>query len=113
MRSIFGKTMLAVGAIAAVSGCGPSEELEQGAGAEDTRAVSDPRTCGNDNLSDEQVAEMEARFEVAKARQAMGGQVRAMGASIPVYFHVIRDSSGNGGVTTTQVNNQLTVLNNA
>ncbi|MFY0577112.1 zinc metalloprotease [Cystobacter fuscus] len=36
-----------------------------------------------------------------------------MGASIPVYFHVIRDSSGNGGVTTTQINNQLTVLNNA
>ncbi|MFY0577113.1 hypothetical protein ACN28S_24850 [Cystobacter fuscus] len=74
MRSIFGKTMLAVGAIAAVSGCGPSEELEQGAGAADTRAVSDPRTCGNDNLTDEQVAEMEARFEVAKARQAMGGR---------------------------------------
>ena len=112
MRSIFGKTMLAVGAIATMSGCGPSEELEQ-AGSVDTQAVSDPRSCGNDNLTDEQVAEMEARFEVAKARQAMGGTVQAMGASIPVYFHIIRDSNGNGGVTSTQISKQIAVLNAA
>ena len=32
---------------------------------------------------------------------------------IPVYFHVIRSSSGSGGVTTTQISNQMNVLNNA
>src|SRR5687768_1531431 len=32
---------------------------------------------------------------------------------IPVYFHVIRSSSGAGGVTTTQISNQINVLNNA
>jgi hypothetical protein len=113
MRSIFGKTILAVGAIATMSGCGPSEEMDQGAGTTDTQAVSDPRKCGNDNLSDEQVAEMEARFEVEKARQAMGGQVQAMATSIPVYVHIIRNSSGGGGVTSAQINSQINVLNAA
>lgn len=34
-------------------------------------------------------------------------------ATIPVYVHVIRDGNGNGGPTQTQMNNQMTVLNNA
>lgn len=34
-------------------------------------------------------------------------------ATIPVYVHIIRTSSGTGGATMTQVNNQLNVLNNA
>jgi hypothetical protein len=76
-------------------------------------AVVDVRGCGMEELSAEQVAELEARFEVLKARKAMAGDVQAQAVSIPVYFHVIRDSNGLGGVTTTQINQQITILNNA
>ena len=104
------KTVLAFGAIAAMTGCGPVDEAEQ-MGVE--AQVADARNCGAEELDAEQVALIEARYEALKARQAMGGDVQAMAVSIPVYFHVIRDSSGLGGVTTTQINNQMTVLNNA
>jgi len=33
--------------------------------------------------------------------------------TINVYFHVIKSSSGGGAVSTTQINDQITVLNNA
>jgi hypothetical protein len=110
---MFGKTVVAVGAVAAMVGCGPVDEAEQVAAEGVEAQVADPRNCGAESFSDEQVAELEARFEALQAKQAMGGTVRAMGASIPVYFHVIRSSSGAGGVTTTQINDQITVLNNA
>jgi hypothetical protein len=110
MRSIFSKSVVALSAVAAMVGCGPVDEAEQLAEAE---AVQDARNCGAQEFAAEEVAEIEARYEAARARQAMGGQVHAMAVSIPVYFHVIRDSSGLGGVTTTQINNQITVLNNA
>lgn len=105
------KTVVAFGAVAAMAGCGPVDEAEQQLEAQE---VSDPRNCGNADFAPEEVAQIEAHFETLKARQALaGGTVRPMAVSIPVYFHVIRDSSGNGGVTTTQINNQITVLNNA
>ncbi|HEY0096134.1 MAG TPA: hypothetical protein VGB96_17530, partial [Archangium sp.] len=108
MRTI--KTVLAFGAIAAMTGCGPVDEAEQVAVE---AQVVDGRNCGVADLSADEVAEAEARFEALKARQAMGGTVHSMGASIPVYFHIIKSSAGAGGVTTTQINNQITVLNNA
>jgi hypothetical protein len=107
MRMI--KTVLAFGAIAAMTGCGPVDEAAQ----LDAQGVADPRNCGAEEFDAEQVAQIESRFEALQARQAMGGDVHAMAASIPVYFHVIRDSFGSGGVTTTQINSQITVLNNA
>jgi len=107
---IFGKAVVAVGAFAAMTGCGPVDEME----LPDTQeAVVDARACRTEELSAEQVAELEARFEVLKARQAMAGEVKAQAVSIPVYFHVIRDSNGLGGVTTTQINNQINVMNQA
>ncbi|HEX5749951.1 MAG TPA: zinc metalloprotease [Archangium sp.] len=109
MRTI--KSILVFGAVAAMTGCGPVDEAEQVAGVE--AQVADPRNCGAESFTDEQVAEIESRYEVLKARQAMGGTVSAQAVSIPVYFHVIRSSAGAGGVTTTQINNQITVLNNA
>ncbi len=104
------KTVLAFGAIAAMTGCGPVDEAEQVAVE---AQVADPRNCGAEDFDAEQVAQIEARFEALKARRAMGGDVQAMAVSIPVYFHVIRSGTGAGGVTTTQINNQMTVLNNA
>ncbi|WP_241759387.1 zinc metalloprotease [Pyxidicoccus parkwayensis] len=93
-----------------MTGCGPVDEAEQ----QDTQAAAvDIRNCGAQEFSQDEVAEIEARYEAARAVQAMGGTVHASAISIPVYVHVIRDASGNGGVTTTQINNQITVLNQA
>ncbi|MFE8602689.1 zinc metalloprotease [Archangium violaceum] len=108
------KTVLAFGAIAAMTGCGPVDEAEQLAVENvDTQAVPAGRQCGAEAFDSEQVAQIEARFEALKARQAMGGTVHAQAVSIPVYFHIIKSATGAGGVTTTQINNQITVLNNA
>jgi Pregnancy-associated plasma protein-A len=111
MRTI--KSILVFGAVAAMTGCGPVDEAEQVAGEGVEAQVADPRNCGAESFTEEQVAQIESRFEVLKARQAMGGDVHAMAVSIPVYFHVIRDSSGLGGVSATQINQQITILNNA
>jgi hypothetical protein len=105
------KTVLAFGAIAAMTGCGPAEEMEQ----VEAQQVTDGRTCANADFTAEEVAKIESNFEILKAQQsmAMGGQVHQMATSIPVYVHIIRDSSGLGGVTSTQINNQISVLNSA
>ncbi|HYO51841.1 zinc metalloprotease [Archangium sp.] len=107
------KSVLVFGAIATVVSCGPVDEAEQPVvEGVDAQGVADPRQCGNPDFDPEEVAQIEARFETLKAKQAMGGQVHAMAVSIPVYFHVIRSSTGAGGVTTTQINQQITILNN-
>jgi hypothetical protein len=103
---ILGKAVVTVGAIAAMTGCGPVDEME-------ALEVTDGRSCRTEQLSDEQVAEIEARTEALAAKQALAGEVRAQAVSIPVYFHVIRSSSGAGGVTTTQINNQINMMNQA
>jgi hypothetical protein len=109
MRMI--KTVLAFGAIAAMTGCGAVDEAEQVV-AEGVEAQAG-RQCGTEQFDAEQVAEREARFEELQARQALGGTVHSMGASIPVYFHIIKSATGAGGVTSTQINQQITILNNA
>ncbi|HLM43438.1 MAG TPA: zinc metalloprotease, partial [Myxococcaceae bacterium] len=76
----------------------------------EVEAQAEGRNCGAEHIDVEQQARIEAQFEVLKAKQ---DSVVAQAVSIPVYFHVIRDSSGLGGVTTTQINNQITILNNA
>jgi hypothetical protein len=104
------KTVLALGAVAAMTGCGPVDEME----LPDTQpVVADARNCGAESFTEEQVAQIESRFQTLQAKQAMGGVVSAQAVSVPVYFHVIRSSSGAGGVTTTQINDQLSVMNKA
>jgi hypothetical protein len=110
MRNVFGKAVVTFGALAAMTGCGPVDEAEQVA---QEQQVADSRNCGAEELDAEQVALIESRFERLKAEAALRGETNAQAVSIPVYFHVIRDSNGYGGVTTTQINNQITVLNNA
>jgi hypothetical protein len=105
------KTVLAFGAIAAMTGCGPADEMEQVS----EQQVTDIRTCAGADFTAEQVAQIENNFEVLKAQQAMqmGGTVHQMAVSIPVYVHIIKSATGAGGVTTTQINNQISVLNGA
>jgi hypothetical protein len=109
---MFGKAIVTFGAVAAMVGCGPVDEAEQVAEGVEAQ-VADPRNCGAEEIDAEQQAQIEARFAAEQVKQGMGGVVNAQAVSIPVYFHVIRTSAGTGGVTTTQINNQITVLNNA
>ena len=109
----FGKAFVTFGALVTMAACGPVDESELMDPAVEAEAVADARSCGNPDFEPEEVAMIESRFEALRAKQAMAGQVQAMAVSIPVYVHVIRDSYGAGGVTTTQINNQISVLNNA
>lgn len=65
--------------------------------------------------SEEELVAMEQDFESRKADLSRQGIADATGGVINVYFHVIRRGTGvsNGDVTTTMVNNQMSVLNNA
>jgi hypothetical protein len=109
----FKKTVVAFSAVAAMAGCGPVDEAEQLPVDGSEAQVVDGRNCGSQEFTEQEVAEIEARYEAVRARQAMAGEVNAMAVSIPVYFHVIRDSNGLGGVSTTQINNQINVMNQA
>lgn len=65
--------------------------------------------------TDEEFAEMERSFEERKAELEAERAPEVTGGVINVYFHVIRKGTGvsNGDVTTTMINNQMAVLNNA
>jgi hypothetical protein len=73
--------------------------------------------CGARKLTDADVKAMDdhqaARFAARKQNGDFTAQVT--GATIPVYFHVINKGTGisNGDVTSTMINDQMTVLNNA
>ena len=49
----------------------------------------------------------------AAATAAATATASVTGGTIPVYVHVIRSSTGAGGVTSNQINSQISVLNNA
>ncbi|MCY1082122.1 zinc metalloprotease [Archangium lansingense] len=106
-----GKFAVVLGAVLALGGCTGAEQQKP---AEEQQPASQQAAplhgCATPTPS---LEEQKAVDEALAARRAMGGDVHAMATAIPVYFHVIRDSSGAGGVTTTQINNQITVLNNA
>jgi hypothetical protein len=73
--------------------------------------IKSGRRCGS-HLEAHEAAEMEARFERDFAQRGFG--VDATGGVIDVYFHVIRNAAGSAGnVSTTQINNQISVLNAA
>ena len=65
--------------------------------------------------SDEELAVMEQDFAARVDESNRLGIQDAAGGVIDVYFHVINRGSGisNGDVSTTMINNQMTVLSNA
>ena len=65
--------------------------------------------------TDEQLAEMEADFGARQADLQRAGAAEATGGVINVYFHVINKGSGiaNGDISSTMINDQIAVLNNA
>lgn len=66
--------------------------------------------CGV-NINTEEVRDAEKDF---KSRLAALDGITPQARNIPVYFHIIGSTSNpTGGVTSTQISNQMTVLNNA
>ncbi len=112
---MFKKTAVTIGALIALAGCGPVDETESTdvalEGEVEAQAVH--TRCGNKDFDPETVAMIESRFEAQKARMGVSEQAVQAMVTIPVYVHVIRSSTGSGGVTAAQITNQITVLNNA
>lgn len=66
--------------------------------------------CGAPVPTDEEQAMVRAQVDRWLAER--GGTSTGAAVSIPVWFHVIRNNS-TGNVSSTQINNQISVLNNA
>jgi len=66
-------------------------------------------------MVDEHVKSMRSRMgSKGGAGGAEGDAARSAGSVVfDVYFHVIRDDNGNGGVTAQQINSQMDVLNDS
>ncbi|SNX86923.1 related to metalloprotease MEP1 [Melanopsichium pennsylvanicum] len=75
-------------------------------------AAPSGRICGNHDTAPAAV-EQALSLKVASARVAKTDSSAAFtSASIPVYYHVITDGT-NGKLTSTQINNQISVMNQA
>src|SRR5262245_33314386 len=93
--------------------CG-SEEPEDNAHEILTDGVQEPgrskfhRGCGTEDLTADELAADEAKM-------AQWDETSAITASheIPVYWHIIKSGTGTGGVTATQIADQIAVLNAA
>jgi len=114
MRSIlkFFHSTIAVGALVSL-GCGSAEPVGSHAS---NIAVNKPIPgnfkCGSPTPSDAEIQAVAA--QVAAFRQINGANAVAAGSiTIPVHFHVIRDSAGNGDVSDQVLNQQIAVLNDA
>ena len=77
-----------------------------------------PRWCGVPDQTDEEAQAIEADFVQRQAQaesKLKSGVVRARstGGVIKVYMHIITDSSGNGALSDTIIDDQIDVLNSA
>jgi hypothetical protein len=90
--------------------CSPDEETNgiENPGVQEPGSATVHRGCATADLSDTEKVADEARM----ATLADTAYITASHA-VPVYWHIIRSSSGQGGVTSQQINDSLTVLNNA
>jgi hypothetical protein len=74
------------------------------------------RTCGTKDLTQEEADrvqnDLNNRLSTRKGPGGIEPDPRPIGSvKIPVYFHVITDTSGNGDVTEPIINKQINVLN--
>ncbi|ONI67144.1 zinc metalloprotease [Kribbella sp. ALI-6-A] len=83
----------------------PAESSAKGGRGADTRDVSP--------AEQRQIEARTAQLLKAKAERGIGVPQGALAAAtVPVYFHVMRDAAGNGDVTDSQIAQQINVLNN-
>ena len=69
--------------------------------------------CATKEHNEEQRREIDAAVGRFMAFRMDIGAAAFAGANVPVYVHVITNSSGAGSVTAAQITNQIGVLNNA
>ena len=82
---------------------------EQDQPGEQTGSTSVNRGCATEELADD----VKARVEQEVADYVATHEIAYATKTIDVYFHVITNTSGQGNVSDTDLNRQLTVLNNA
>jgi hypothetical protein len=100
---------MAISTLSLIAGCGGTNAPADSAVRLDPKAIvpaDDHAKCGTRDLNEFEQAQVESRL-------ATIGPVKYATVNIPVYWHIIRTSTGTGGVTTTQINNQIAVLNQA
>ncbi|MCY7347037.1 MAG: zinc metalloprotease [Pyrinomonadaceae bacterium] len=99
-----------------VSNAESAEPFEAEQGSDKTiqpLVVKGDRLCATDH-NPQKIAFAEADFAERRAKSD-GSQPNVAGGVINVYFHVINQGTGiaNGDITTTMINNQMSVLNSA
>lgn len=114
--------LLVLPAVAALAACGPEATDPAGdaalADAVNSELNAHPGQCGTPNALSAESDAVQAVLDQYQAglstNGAVGTAVRAPGSvTVQVYIHVITSASGQGGVTSTQINNQMSVLNSA
>ena len=75
--------------------------------------IESGRRCTTEHPGAEEQAWIEEGVDQWYEEVGKDLRMTEMAVNIPVYFHVIRQDNGSGGVSSTMLNNQLTVLNNA
>jgi hypothetical protein len=101
---------------AALFGCDPTDDTtsnEPESAGEQSPGSSDEfrRGCATADLPDAERADVEAAL--AAYADAHKGESAAAAVTIPVYVHVIRNSSGGGDVSDSRIAQQIAVLNDA
>jgi len=99
---------------AALFACAPDDQSnDPGSPGEQSPGSSDAykRGCATIQPTEAEIAQIDT--EVSEYMSAHKGLASVTGATIPVYVHVIRDNSGGGDVSSSMINAQIAVLNDA
>jgi hypothetical protein len=111
-----GAFALALGFLVFQSTTTSANFIEEAASERQPVQVKGERLCATDH-NPTKISKMEQDFATRRETAEKQGVVAAdvAGGTINVYFHVIRRGTGvsNGDITTTMINNQMSVLNNA
>ncbi|RYH17969.1 hypothetical protein EON65_27865 [archaeon] len=81
-------------------------------------ATGNTSRCGTADVSEDTKLAIESHLRPylvpnLRGKEAADFMSVASTVTVPVYFHVITSSSGSGSVSSTQINNQINVLNSA